>query len=334
MKVLVTGGTGFIGAHTVAALQEQGHDVRLLVRSRDRIAPALRPVGVADVDAVEGDCIDRASVGRALQGCEAVVHLANVFTWNPRSQNGLVEINTSTTHNVLAQAVEAGLDPVVHVSSYVALDPAGATLTENSPVARTVGNYAGSKAAAELVARQLQEQGAPVVTTYPGMVIGPHDPYLGDSNQFLISLLARRPPVFGTVPCVDVRDVAQIHARAVKAGLGPRRFLATGHDITVEELSRRLGKAAGVAVTPMKVPPAGAKVAGRLVDLVRTYTPLPVQGSSGAVAELLRHTASDPRTTTDELGVRFRPLDETLSDTVAWLADAGHLERQVSPAAT
>jgi dihydroflavonol-4-reductase len=79
-----------------------------------------------------------------------------------------------------------GLDPVVHVSSYTALLPPqtpGAVLTPDSPVTRPVGTYARSKAESEQVARRYQEEGAPVVIVYPGGVIGPDDPYLGDSNR-------------------------------------------------------------------------------------------------------------------------------------------------------
>jgi dihydroflavonol-4-reductase len=79
-----------------------------------------------------------------------------------------------------------GLDPVVYVSSYVALlPPEGAVLTPDSPVKQPRGNYCRSKAESERVARGYQDQGAPVVIVYPGGVIGPDDPYLGDSNRAL-----------------------------------------------------------------------------------------------------------------------------------------------------
>ena len=74
MRVLVTGGTGFVGSHTVAALIENGHDVRLLVRSPDRIAPALEPLGVGKVDSIVGDITDANAGERAMKGCEAVRH--------------------------------------------------------------------------------------------------------------------------------------------------------------------------------------------------------------------------------------------------------------------
>ena len=74
MKVLVTGGTGFVGSHSVAALLSQGHQVRLLVRSPDQVARSLSPLGAADVESVLGDVTAPQSVKEAMTGCDAVLH--------------------------------------------------------------------------------------------------------------------------------------------------------------------------------------------------------------------------------------------------------------------
>ena len=79
MKVLVTGGTGFVGSHSVRAIIDAGHDLRLLVRVPARLAPALEPLGVRDVEHVVGDATDARSVRRAIDGCDAVLHAAAVF---------------------------------------------------------------------------------------------------------------------------------------------------------------------------------------------------------------------------------------------------------------
>jgi nucleoside-diphosphate-sugar epimerase len=83
MRVLVTGGTGYIGSHTVAALVEGGHEVRLLVRDPRRVSAALTPLGLqaADLDTMVGDVTDPAAVDQAVRGCEAVVHAGSVYPW-------------------------------------------------------------------------------------------------------------------------------------------------------------------------------------------------------------------------------------------------------------
>lgn len=180
MRVLVTGGTGFVGSHTVAALVEHGHRVRLLARSRNRVEPALTPHGVEVSDVVIGDVTDQSAVEQAMAGCEALIHAANVFSFDPRHVEAMSTINEHGTEIVLTEASKVGLDPIVHVSSLVALLPSDGPLTPDSEVGTPGPAYSKSKAAAEHVARSFQAGGAPVVITYPGSVWGPHDPYLGE----------------------------------------------------------------------------------------------------------------------------------------------------------
>lgn len=112
MKVLVTGGTGFIGSHSVAALLSQGHQVRLLVRSRDRVARSLSPLGVADVESVLGDVTVPGSVEEAMAGCDAVLHAAAIYSFDARTAARMHEVNVRGAEVVLGAAVRAGLDPL------------------------------------------------------------------------------------------------------------------------------------------------------------------------------------------------------------------------------
>jgi nucleoside-diphosphate-sugar epimerase len=84
MRVLVTGGSGYVGGHTVAALAGQGHQVWLLVRSRAGSRPPSIRWGLPGADAVAGDVTSAASVEQAMPGCDAVVHAAAVFSLDPR----------------------------------------------------------------------------------------------------------------------------------------------------------------------------------------------------------------------------------------------------------
>ena len=111
MRVLVTGGTGFVGSHSVAALVSQGHQVRLLVRSRDRVASSLSPLGVAEVESVQGDLTAPRSVEEAMAHCDAVLHAAAVFPADPRTAQRVCQTNVCAAEIVLGAAVRRGLNP-------------------------------------------------------------------------------------------------------------------------------------------------------------------------------------------------------------------------------
>ena len=118
MKVLVTGGTGFVGSHTVKAVIDAGHEPRLLVRSAGRLAPALEPLGVRDVQHVVGDATDADAVRRAMDGCDAVVHAAAIFSYDVREAHAMQRVNARATDVVLGAAQAAKLDLIVYVSSW------------------------------------------------------------------------------------------------------------------------------------------------------------------------------------------------------------------------
>ena len=120
----------YVGCHTVAALAGQGHQVRLLVRARDRIAPALDPLGVTGADAVVGDVTSAAAVEQAMLGCDAVVHAAAVFSLDPRRGAVMQQANPAGAATILEAAQRHGLDPIVYVSTVGVFMPVtGAMLT-------------------------------------------------------------------------------------------------------------------------------------------------------------------------------------------------------------
>ena len=327
MRVLVTGGTGFVGSHAAAALSARGHDVRLLVRSPEKVGPVLEALGVAVADVVAGDVTDAASVRAALAGCDSVVHAAALVSLKRGDEEHLREVNVGGTEAVIDTALDRGADPVVHVSSFTVLAPDAGRICVDSAVGRPEGAYAASKADAERVARARQERGAPVVIVYPGGVWGPHDTNLGEPTQGLRFLLGgrERPITRGGFPIVDVRDVAAVIAAAVEPGRGPRRYLAFGRYVAAEEVLRILAAATGREIRPLALPASVARAGGRFADAINERLPVQLIWGSQAVAELFSGVTADDAATWSELGMTPRPVEDTLADTIVWLAEAGVL---------
>ncbi len=329
--VLLTGASGFLGAHTVQHLLEAGHHVRAFVRTPARLDEALRPLGLSSdderIEVAKGDMTDVAAVRDAVQGCESVVHAAATYSFRRRDAEVMLRDNTAGTRSVLEAGRDAGCRTLVHVSSTVALTRrGGVVLDERSPVGPGHGPYSRSKAASELIAREMQEAGDPVTIVNPGGVLGPHDPYLGESNEIVLQLLQGKLPVFprGRAPYVDVRDTAAVLTAAVDHQPGgryvvPGESVASMHALLREITGRRL---------PVLFLPSAVAVAATWPGYATGLGFLP--GAIEGVRIAACGNTIDAAATTRDLGVTARPLLESLTDTVRWLVSSGHLPARLA----
>ena len=327
--MLVTGGTGYVGSHAVAALAGAGHRVRVLARSAEKVPAALGPLGVDGVETAIGDVTEPAAVERALEGCDAVVHAASVFSLDARKAGEMHSVNVRGTEVVLGAAHRLGLDPIVHVSSEVALLPPadGEVLTTDSPVHQPSSAYCRSKADSELVARKFQALGAPVVSVLPAGVWGPHDPHLGEGVTLAANVLRNRYPIVmaGGMHIADVRDVAAVLAAVMRPGRAPRSYLVTGHYVTMPDIIGTLGDLTGRRIRFMTFPARFLAAFGRAVDLVQRRLSTRLPWSAESIWIVNCDARCDDSKTRQELHLVPRPLRETFADTVHWLAETGHL---------
>lgn len=336
MRVLVTGATGFVGIHTVAAIVAAGHEVRLFVRSPERVPAHFAPLGVpgeALKDVVQGDVTDREAVERALTGCDAVVHSASTYSLDPRDAPAIERTNVGGTRIVLETAHRLGLDPIVHVSSYVALIPSSdPAVTRDSEPGDGCGPYSTSKADSERVAREFQARGAPVVSVMPGMVWGPHDPYHGETDRIIADYLKGRLRMTArggyVAPPVDVRDVARVIVAVLEPGHGPRRYLAAAESPLLTDVLDRTAAFTGRRIRVLTVPQALVGGTAGLWDAFQRVSPWRLPISSEVSRLLLHFGPADASATREELGVEFRPFDETIRDTLISLVASGYLGRE------
>jgi dihydroflavonol-4-reductase len=323
MRVLVTGGTGFVGGWTAKAIADAGHSVRFLVRTPAKLQTSVAKLGVDVSDYVAGDIKDRDSVRKALTGCDAVVHSAALVATDPRQTQQMLSTNMQGAGNVLGQAVQLGLDPIIHVSSFTALfHPDLETLTADLPVVGGTDGYGISKAQVEIYARGLQDAGAPVNITYPGMVLGPPvGDQFGEAGEGVKAALQ-----IHTIPgrgaawlVIDVRDVAAVHAALLEPGRGPRRYMVGGHRVPVAELANMLGEVAGTPMVSVPVPDTVLRVAGMLLDLAGPYLPFDNPFTAAGMQYYTQMPESDDSPSEQELGITYRDPRTTLADTVAAL---------------
>ena len=327
MHVLITGGTGFVGGWTAKVIADAGHSIRFLVRNPGRLQTSVARLGVDVSDFAVGDITDRVSVRDALRGCDAVVHSAALVATDPRQTNEMLTTNMQGAQNVLGQSVELGLDPIVHVSSFTALfRPGLEMLTAELPVVGGADGYGTSKAQVEIYARGLQDAGAPVNITYPGMVLGPPvGDQFGEAGEGVKAAVQMHaiPGRSAAWLVVDVRDLAALHAALLEPGRGPRRYTAGGHRVPASELANMLGQIASTPMVAVPIPDTALRVAGAVLDRAGRFLPFDTPFTSAGMQYYTQMPASDDSPSERELGITFRDPTETVAATFEALRGAG-----------
>ena len=327
MRVLVTGGTGLVGGWTAKLVADAGHSVRFLVRNPARLQTSVAKLGVDVSDFAVGDITDRVSVRDALSGCDAVVHSAALVATDPRQTAEMLTTNMQGAQNVLGQSVELGLDPIIHVSSFTALfHPGLQMLTADLPVVGGADGYGTSKAQVEIYARGLQDAGAPVNITYPGMVLGPPvGDQFGEAGEGVRAALQMHaiPGRSAAWLVVDVRDLAALHSALLEPGRGPRRYTAGGHRVPASELATMLGNVAATPMVAVPIPDTALRVAGAVLDRAGRFLPFDTPFTSAGMQYYTQMPASDDSPSERELGITYRDPEETMADTFEALRAAG-----------
>jgi nucleoside-diphosphate-sugar epimerase len=317
MLVAVTGGTGYLGAHTVRALLGAGHSVRLLVMpggADDAVIKELQTLGSLEVRA--GDIRDATTVSELLSGCDAVLHAAGVVGTDSRRTQLMWDINAYATESLLTRACELGLDPVVSVSSYSSLfPPPDGVIGPDTPPVPGRSDYARTKAYADTAARRLQAAGAPVVVTYPSSVVGPaFHTAVGVTQRGWDPIVRFRvaPRLRGGMQMIDVGDVARVHTALMVPGRGPKRYVCGGQMLTFDQMVDALAAALGRPIRRIPMSPGLFRGVGRVADFVGRWLPLPEGLSYEAAMLLTAAVPTDDSVTLSDLGLTWRDPRESI----------------------
>ena len=273
MTVLVTGASGFLGQATAAAVHDAGHEVRTFQR---------RPSGVPGVSDVLGSMTDPDALRRAVDGVEAVVHLAAKVSLAGDPAD-FVRVNVDGTRALVDAARQAGVRRFVFVSSpsvaHTGSSLVGAGAGPAEP-ARARGDYARTKAAAELVALGADAPGFAVVAVRPHLVWGPGDTQL--VGRIVDRARTGRLPVLDSGAAlidtlyVDNAASAMVAAltHAADDGVHGNAYVVTnGEPRPVAELLAGICTASGVPAPRLHVPAGVARAAGSLVEAVWRVRP-------------------------------------------------------------
>jgi dihydroflavonol-4-reductase len=333
--VFVTGATGLLGNNLVRALMAEGAQVRALARSQAKADAQFADVAGPQLEIVIGDMGNVAGFQDRLRGVETLFHTAAYFRDSYKGGSHWAElerINVGGTRDLVAAAYAAGIRHMVHTSSIALLDGPPGALIDETMLRDTVNadDYYSSKILTDQVVLEAlrQHPDFEAVMVLPGWMWGPGDAGPTSAGQTAIDFLHRRLPGVppATMSFVDARDVARAQIVAATAGRRGERYLAAGRCMTLAELFPILEAESGVKAPTRPLPlPLMYAVAGVQELLART-TGKPALLSWAAVKSLQREagrTRFDHSKSERELGLTFRPVAETVRDTIAWVRAKG-----------
>jgi len=325
VKALVTGATGFVGAHVVRALAERGDDVRIVYRNPDR----LEALEGLQYERAKSDVLDYHAMRQAVRGSEVLFHIAGYVASSPVEQ--VWQLNAQGPVIAVEAAAAEGARRVMLTSTISAIGPAEGDEPADEGtsypndwlgLAYPDSKHAGESAAREAAARH----GIDLVIVNPAYVLGApvNRSQPGETSTRTIGnyLRGRLPGVIDApMNFVDVEDVAAGHVLAAERGKPGERYIVGGENLTWPQLIDRVAELSGIHY-PIMALPAGIGRVGRVREALGLPGPISAEAEN-LMAKDWRFSSKKARR---ELGYQPRPRDETLRATIEWsreLIDAG-----------
>lgn len=324
--IVITGATGYIGSQLLLRLLER-HAGEVRCRIVARAASDCTAFEGLPVDIVRADILDPVALLDAFAGADTVFHCAGLIAYARSNRNDLYRVNVTGTRHVVDAALQCGVRRLVLTSSIAAAGASedGAPVTESASFKgwQHRNGYMESKYLAELEVLRGMAEGLETVMVSPGVVIGrdPANPLSQSSSNEVLRLVHQgRVPFYpkGATGFVDVRDVADALIEAWRLGRPGERYLVVGHNLSFRELFDRLaqmpGSRKGKAVA---LPSALGLLAGAAGEL---YALLPGRSSFITIESIrlaARPAAYSNARSREELGIGYRPLEESLMSAMA-----------------
>lgn len=336
-RAFVTGATGLLGSNLVRKLVARGIQVTTLARSVDRARQLLRGL---PVDIIEGDLGNVPAFARALAGNQVLFHAAGCYRASYLGGNHWEELyktNVEGSEYLYKHAYDAGIRRFIHTSSSTVLrSDAGAVIDETMVRDDEDGDdYHRSKAMSDQIFLNflLLHPDARGAMILPGWMFGPGDVGPSSGGQAVLDFLHQRLPGIlpGNFSVVDVRDVATAMIAAAQFARNKERYLVAGRTVSFAELMAQLSRITGLPQPqrrlPMPVLYAMAVCSEAFARLIGQPAPLTLASVRQIAHESERSSFVSDKAVA-ELGILFRPLQDTLADVVAWYQDAGWVENQ------
>ena len=328
---LVTGATGIVGMPLVVKLLAKGQTVRALHRpssNRARVEAAVQQIDpslLTNLEWMEGDLTDQASLETALVGVSRVFHCAALVSFHRKDRDALRQINAEGTANLVNAMLHLQTPRLVHVSSVAALGRKAGQPTDESTLFEEhpgTSAYARSKHRAEMEAFRGAVEGlsAGLVVVNPTVILGPGDYRRSSAALFRAIDLGLSWYPKGSGGYVGSDDVAEVCLRLGDSDIRDERFVLCAEHRNHKDVMARISEALGRTKPSRPVHPWLAGVAWRLVWLVEQLTGRRSMISKESLASGMEHQRYDGSKIVRTLAStnqpwEYTPIDEVISST-------------------
>lgn len=325
-KILVTGGTGFIGAYIIKELVQNGYPVRAIRRSNN--LPFFVSSEILDkVEWVNGDVLDVISMDEVMKDIDTVIHCAASISFAKKDRRKMYNVNIDGTANVVNLALENNVKRLVHISSISALGrtAAGEKVTEEKKWAESKWNthYGITKNKAEMEVWRGISEGLSAVIVNPSTVIGYGNWH--DGSCAIFKNVYKEFPWYttGINGFVDVEDVAKVTVELMKSDITEERFIINSENWEFRKLFNAIADGFGKKRPSMPVTPFLSSLAWRYEKL-KSY----IVGKKPLVTkETARIALSKTYWQNDKLlnalpGFSFQPLEQSITKACKNYAEA------------
>ena len=229
-QVLVTGGTGFLGAYLLAYLVQKGYQIKAIKRKTSSM-DLVKDIE-SQIEWLEGDILDTPFLETAMKGVQQVYHAAAIVSFDPRDAAFMLKVNAEGTANLVNAALYEGVEKLVHVSSIAALGRKEFQPNINETAqwenSKENSNYAISKFKAECEVWRGMQEGLNMAILNPSVIIG-----AGNWTQGSCQLIQKVAKGFkfypkGSTGFVDVRDVARAAVLLMESNISGERYILNG----------------------------------------------------------------------------------------------------------
>lgn len=329
-KALVTGGCGFLGSAIVKILLERGVEVRIGALPGEKTTNV--DAVIDDVEIVRGDVREPDACVDWVSGMDTVFHCAAIYKDYAPDPTLMYEVNNGGTFNMMEACRREGVRTVVYTASIVSLGrPPHDTLGDENTkynVWTIDFPYSRSKYHSRNIAEGFARWGLDVRVVCPAVVFGPGDVAPTPSGKLIIETMKGAPPLHvpGGSSWVDVRDAAMVHVLAAEKGKAGERYIASGGDVTNEELLRAILNAAGIQKRLFGVPTAVARAVVGALSAASVKMGKEPQMTPEFFEYSLQPSFFSSEKSQRELGATYRPIDETIRDAIASFRERGMIE--------